>query len=213
MGGDAISAFAMRQRLVRQGVSPTDFRKALLSVAVVDRDRWVDEVFGIDALVPDGPDLPRGCVPYVPCAVDVLLSTVEQAAIGADDVFVDVGCGVGRAALVVQLLTGASAVGVEVQAHLACAARDLAARLARPRLSIVHGDAVEQAASLSAGTVFFLYCPFSDDRLKRWLGALGESSVSPALRVCCVDLPLRPVPVWLEQVGFESGPLAVYRRR
>ena len=54
-------------------------------------------------------------MPYLPCPVDTLLRVIEHAPLGAADVFVDVGSGLGRAAALVHLLTGARAVGLEVQ--------------------------------------------------------------------------------------------------
>src|SRR4030095_16570102 len=104
-------------------------RAALTAVAPLDRDAWVDLAFGLGPPPDDGPLLPRGGVPYLPCPVEALLGAVELAPVGAGDVFVDIGSGVGRAAAVVSLLTGACVVGVEVQPALVLAARELAARL------------------------------------------------------------------------------------
>ena len=48
---------------------------------------------------------------------------IEHARIDATDVFVDIGSGIGRAAAIVHLLTGAKAIGVEIQPQLVRAAR------------------------------------------------------------------------------------------
>ena len=79
------------------------------------RDAWVDQLFGLGAPPEDGPQLPVGCVPYLPCSVDALLRVAEHAPVRASDLFVDIGAGVGRAAALMHLLTGAPAFGVEVQ--------------------------------------------------------------------------------------------------
>jgi protein-L-isoaspartate O-methyltransferase len=118
------------------------FRAALLAVPPAARDAWLDLVLDLRELPDDGPDLPRGCVPYLPCPVDVLLRMTEQTRVGASDVFVDVGSGVGRAAALVQLLTGAATVGIEIQSSLVVAARALAGGLAGVRIATVHGDAL-----------------------------------------------------------------------
>ena len=128
------------------------FRAALLGVPPAARDAWVDVVLDLGDLPEDGPDLPRGCVPYLPCPVDALLRMKEQARVGASDVFVDVGSGVGRAATLVHLLTGAAVVGIEIQSSLAVAARRLADRLAEPRIATVHGDAVRLAGCIAIGS-------------------------------------------------------------
>ncbi len=176
---------------------------------VLEQDAWLDRVLGLDGVPEDDPSLPRGCVPYLPCAVDALLRMVDEAHIGASDVFVDIGSGVGRAAAAVQLLTGAAAIGLEIQPALVVASRELAARLKGIRFSPVEGDAARLAGYVTAGTVFFLYCPFSGPRLEQVLDGLALIAEGHDIRVCCVDLPLPPRS-WLTLVSA-SGNLTVYR--
>jgi len=202
------NAEALRSRLARERPSPADFRAAIERVPPGERDAWLDVVFGLDALPADDAHLPRGCVPYLPSSVDVLLRVVEHADVREGDVFVDIGAGLGRAAALVHLLTGAASVGIEVQPALVRAARALAARMSASRLSFVEGDAAAMVDALASGSVFFLYCPFSGERLARVLAALER--VARPIRVCCVDLPLPPC-VWLTRVSPPSGDLAVYR--
>jgi precorrin-6B methylase 2 len=140
----------------------------------------------------------------------VLLRVVEQAAIGPSDVFVDIGAGVGRAATLVHLLTGASAIGIEIQPGLVRAARSLSSRLGLPRVPCVQGDAADIAAHMTIGTVFFLYCPFSSGRLAKVLDALEPIARTRMLRVCCVNLPRLDRP-WLTGEPILSEDLTVYR--
>ncbi|AKJ03914.1 Hypothetical protein AA314_05540 [Archangium gephyra] len=128
----------------------------------------------------------------------------------ASDVFVDVGSGVGRAAALVHLLTGASAIGIEIQPALVHASRDLATRLNALRFSPVQGDAAVLTGSITMGSVFFLYCPFSGERLEKVLDGLESIARTRPIRVCCVDLPLPPRP-WLTCAEPPSGNLTVYR--
>ena len=167
-------------------------------------------VFGLRELPDDGPDLPRGCVPYVPCSVDALLRMVERAGVSSSDVFVDIGAGLGRAAAFVHLLTGAGAIGIEIQAGLVRAARDLATRLGAPRVACIEGDAARLAGFVTIGSVFFLYCPFSGDRLTKVLAGLESIARTRVIRVCCVDLPLPSCP-WPAPEPPRSGDLAIYR--
>jgi SAM-dependent methyltransferase len=183
---------------------------ALVKVPPDARDAFVDRALGLGPLPDDDPSLPRGCVPYLPCPVDTLLRVVEQASVRPSDVFVDVGSGVGRPAALVHLLTGARAVGVEIQPALVSAARELATRLRLSGLSFFEGDAVELVPAIEEGTVFFLYCPFSGSRLARLLARLEPLARKRTIRVCCVDVPL-PACDWLTPV-HESGPdLTIYR--
>ena len=199
------------RRLIEGGAHDSPrFRDALLGVPPSDRDAWLDEVLGLGELPDDGPELPRGCVPYLPCPVDALLRMVEEAAVRASDVVVDVGVGVGRAAALVHLLTGAAVIGVEIQRALVVATRDLVSRLGLSRVACVEGDAATLTGFITIGSVFFLYCPFGGDRLSRVLADLQSIARTRALRVCCVDLPLPPCD-WLALESRLAGDLAVYR--
>jgi SAM-dependent methyltransferase len=189
--------------------SPAAFRAALESVAERDRDSWVDRMLGT-TIPEDGPALPAGCVPYLPITASVVLRLIDEAGVAPQDVFVDIGAGVGRAAALAHLLTGATAIGLEIQPHLVRAARDLALRLDLPRLSFVEGDATRLLASLPAGTVFFLNCPFSGGRLEQFLDALQPIARERPIRVCCVDLPPVSRP-WLAPTSPGPGGLVVYR--
>jgi hypothetical protein len=201
----------MRALVASQAATPPVFQAALLEVPSADRDAWLDLVLGLDGLPDDGPDLPRGCVPYLPCPVDTLLRMVRLAEVGPQDVFVDVVSGVGRATAATHLLTGAGAVGLEVQPALVRASRELASRLNTTRVSVVEGDAAQLTGYIVVGTVFFLYCPFSGERLARVLEDLEPIARTRQLRVCCVDLPLPPCP-WLSPVASDdSSALTIYR--
>ena len=206
------SAARIRSLLLslRTQPSPALFRMALTSVPPSERDAWLDLVFGLDEVPDDGPELPRGCVPYLPCSVDALLRVVEHAGVQANDVFVDIGSGVGRAATLVHLLTGASAIGLEIQPALVRASREITTRLNVFRVAPVEGDAAMLVQYITIGSVFFLYCPFSGDRLDKVLDELESIARTRQIRICCVDLPL-PFRPWLTLASPPFGDLTVYR--
>src|SRR5262249_32766969 len=160
--GESLSESAARVRsaIARDALAPAAFRAALAGVASGERDRWLDLVLGIDGVPDDGPELPRGCVPYLPCPVDSVVRAIDAAERRRDDVFIDVGSGLGRAAALACLMTGAEAIGLEIQPHLVRAAREIASRAGLARVSFAEGDAARDAALLGLGSVFFFYCPF-----------------------------------------------------
>lgn len=204
------SAESVRALIAGERATPDVFRAALLDVPAADRDAWLDLVFALDEVPDDGPWLPRGCVPYLPCSVDALLRVVEAAEVRASDVFVDVGSGVGRAATLVHLLTGAAAVGLEIQPALVDASRDLTARLNVARFALIRGDAARLTGFIMIGTVFFLYCPFSGERLEAMLDGLEPLARAQPIRICCVDLPLPSRP-WLARATPDDADVVVYR--
>lgn len=190
-------------------MTPTLFRAALLAVAPRDRDAWLDSVLELAEVPDDGPSLPSGCTPYLPCAVDTLIEAVDRAQVTAGDVFVDVGAGLGRAVVTAHLLSGAAAIGLEIQPELARAATRLAKVLGLSRVSMRVGDAADLACDVQGGSVFFLYCPFSGSRLDRLLRGLETIARVRPIRICCVDLPL-PQRDWLYPIPTPLRSLTVY---
>ena len=204
------SAGAARRSIEGGRHDPSAFRAALLGVPASERDAWVDLVLGLDDVPPDGPALPSGGVPYLPCSVEVLLRVIDEAPVRSSDVFVDVGAGPGRVIALVHLLTGAGAVGLEIQPELVRVADSLTTRLGLPRVRCIEGDAATLAAFMVVGSVFFLYCPFSGARLAKVLDDLEPIARTRRLRVCCVHLPLPPRS-WLTREPGQSPELEIYR--
>lgn len=169
-------------------------------------------MWGIDEIPPDDPDLPRGCVPYLPCPVTSVLDAVDQADVTSDDVFVDVGAGLGRAALLAHLKTGARCIGLEVQPALVRAAQGRADSMSLSRMRFLQGDAADSVSFITTGTVFFLYCPFSVSRLRRFLEGLEQVARAQAIRVCCVDMPPLEA-AWLARMPSTSPSVDVYRSK
>lgn len=179
-----------------------ELRAALDRVPPAKREAWVDELLGLDGIPDDSDALPPGCVPYLPCPIDTIVAMLDRAEVGAQDVFVDIGAGIGRVTALAHLLTGASAIGIEVQPHLVERARSLGQNIAL-------GDAADVAGELATGTVFFLYCPFSGERLERVLARIEAIAATRPIRVCTVDLP--PLErSWLVLKAPLADGLAVY---
>lgn len=204
------TARSIRASLLADTVPPHAFRAALTSVPSHLRDAWLDVVLDTGEIPPDDDDLPRGCAPYLPCSVDAVLAMIDHARVESQDVFVDIGSGLGRAAILTHLLTGAAAIGIEIQARLVSAARERRAGLNLQRFGVVHGDATRLSAYVPIGSVFFLYCPFSGERLEKVLDDLEPIARTKTIRICCVGVPVPERP-WLEPVVKHEGELAVYR--
>jgi hypothetical protein len=204
------SAEWIRRRIQYEPHAAEAFREAFFAIAPAERDAWLDAVLGLGDMPDDGPEVPRGCVPYLPSPVEALLRMVDRAGVTSSDVFVDIGAGLGRTTAFVHLLTGAEALGIEIQSGLVRTARALAAALGLSRIAYCEGDAATSIQSVSTGSVFFLYCPFSGDRLTNVLGGLEVISRGRAIRVCCLDLPLPPCP-WLMPEAQPDRDLTIYR--
>ena len=118
--------------------------------------------------------------------VRVVLELAQR--IGPGDVFVDLGAGLGQVVLLVHLLTGVPASGVEIEPAFCRYARDCAAGLGLPGafdpdqaavpagVAFVEGDA--RFANYSKGTVFFMYTPFTGELLETVFELLRREGLS-----------------------------------
>lgn len=170
----------------------------------VDRDRFVDALLGLEdrpaddeACVGDDPELIR----CVASGVSAIADAVLKAGVGPDDVFLDLGAGCGRVAMLVHLLTGARAIGLEIQEGLVAFGRERAAALALDDVDLRRGDARED--ELPAATVVYLYLPFVGRSLARVLARLEEQARRAPLIVCALGVELRREG-WLRAVDDSS---------
>lgn len=194
---DAVAAGRLRDRA---------FLEALVAVRFDERDLWLDELLGLPELPADLPGLPRGTVPYLPCDVDAIVRTVREAPVTTDDVFVDLGAGLGRPALLVHLLSGVRAVGVELQPHLVGHARTAATRLGLDDVRFTVADAA--AGDIPEGSVYFIYASFNGVALARVLGALERIAARRPLVLCAVGFEVREP--WLRERRSASPELVFY---
>lgn len=200
----------LRQAIVAGEQPPAALRAWLARLDRGTGDDAIDELIGLDPFVPDAA-LPPGCVPYIAAPVSAVVRLTEAVAMDANATFVDVGCGVGRAAMLVHLLTGARAVGVEIQPHLVELGRAAVQRLALERVELSCGDACD-AAHLPEGDVYFMYCPFDASRVKRVLTLLKARAQSRALTLVCLQVNIPECP-WLHAVDVGAADLRIYRSR
>ncbi|MBA8886370.1 hypothetical protein FHW12_000561 [Dokdonella fugitiva] len=129
--------------------------------------------------VPDpGPDM----VFYQPTPARHVFELIARTPLGADDVFVDLGSGLGHVPLLVGACSAARALGVELQAAYVERARAAATALCLDRVTFVEQDA--RAADFSEGTVFYLYTPFGGSILRTVLDALRAQAERRAIRIC-----------------------------
>lgn len=179
-------------------------RERILALPAADRNAWVDDLFGITDAPPDAA-LPRGSVPYLPCGVGEILAAVEDVPLRADDMFVDLGSGLGRVVLLAHLLSGACGLGVEIQPSLVTRARAQASALGLAGVSFVEANAADLDLD---GSVFFMYAPFNGRMLTSVLERVEAVARRHAVVLCTVDVVL-PDLAWLTPRRARTS-IAVY---
>ena len=157
--------------------------------------------------------LERDMVHYEPTPARVILDLVDQVQWTANDVFYDLGAGLGHVAILVHLLTGVVATGVEIVAAYSRHAQGCAEALGLSQVHFVNSDARDM--NYANGTVFFMYTPFTGAVLDTVLAALAREARHRPLTVCthgaCThDVAQQP---WLQlrdPVANQAYALAVF---
>lgn len=151
---------------------------------------------------------------YQPTPARIVLQLIEKANITKDDVFYDLGSGLGQVPILVNLLSGARAKGIEFEPAYCDYARQCARRLNLPRVEFINVDARE--ADYSDGDVFFMYTPFEGGLLQEVLERLEGESRKRKIRIytygpCTLQVSNQS---WLERLDQNANNvyrLAVFR--
>ena len=154
-----------------------------------------------------------GMVFYQPTPARVVLELVEKADFRPHDVFYDIGSGLGQVAILVHLLSGVRAKGVEFEPAYCDYARRCARELNLSKVEFINADARE--ADYSDGIAFFMYTPFEGEMLEQVLERLEDQAGRRGIRLYtygpCTSQVARQS--WLERVdhnGSEVYKLATF---
>jgi hypothetical protein len=147
---------------------------------------------------------------YQPTPARVVLELVERVEIHRDDCFYDLGSGLGHVPILVHLLTGVTAVGVEVEPAYCAYARHCAVQLGLARVEFLNLDI--RQADYGDGTIFFMYTPCEGRMMGQVLSRLRQATRGRYVSVCTYG-PCTPqvaeqdwlVPL-LQAIGGEEGP-------
>jgi len=126
------------------------------------------------------------------------------------DIFVDVGSGLGQVAMLVNLLTGVAAIGIEYEPAYCNYANACASQLNLRDVTFINADALK--ADHSRGTIFFLYTPFVGTMLRDMLDILRKEATKRMIKVMsygpCSGVVAQQT--WLKCVnGSASDPYAL----
>lgn len=112
----------------------------------------------------------------------VLLDLVDHINFTPTDVFYDLGSGLGQVVMLVHLLTGVRAKGVEVEPVFCDFARQQAQELGLTQVEFINADA--RRAAYRDGTLFFMFTPFRDRLLQTVLDRLQQEAQQRLIRLC-----------------------------
>jgi hypothetical protein len=198
-------AYQSIRRAIQLGAGPDKLRQWMPSSANGEGYDYLDElVSGI--LHFDGPDpgdvrLPAEMVSYQPTPARHIFDLIGRTALTARDVLIDLGSGLGHVPLLVSICTEASSIGIELEAAYVDCARTSAQALNLKNVTFIEQDA--RLADLSAGTVFYLYTPFTGSILREVLDSLRRESSGREIRVCALGPCVHTIAQerWLKVLG------------
>ena len=179
-------------------------------------DVFVNNVLRLDTVPNETRPREPEMVFYQPTPARVILELTEMMSITSDDIFYDLGSGLGQVCLLVHLLTGARTRGIEFEPAFCDYARESAQRLNLRSVHFINGDARE--ANYADVKIFFMYTPFKGAMMKSVLQQIELASRGRAIQVCtygeCTEQVAREP--WLELVAQrrkDIDALAVFKRR
>ncbi|MGE5538055.1 MAG: class I SAM-dependent methyltransferase [Gemmatimonas sp.] len=152
-------------------------------------DRW----YGIRTTVLSGSQTPQFADDngYEPAKYPAIRTCLNAARLSDDDVFFDIGCGMGRVLCMAARRPVRKCVGVEFMPSLAAVAERNATgvRGRRSAVEVWQGDAT--TFDYGEGTVFFMYNPFREPTMRRFTERLRQSVMMRPRRIRIVYMAPR----------------------
>lgn len=180
-------------------------RQVQQQVGYDNLDLFTNGLFDCQTLPQETIEREPQMVYYQKTPARIILELIERAQFTDKDVFYDLGSGLGHVSLLVHLISGVTANGVDVEPAYCTYANACAADLNVANVSFIQADA--RAANYDTGTVFFLYTPFEGQLLQDVLDRLQTESQRRRIRIFTYGPCTRHVSrqAWLTAVGQEGN--------
>ncbi len=151
---------------------------------------------------------------YQPTPARIVLELVKEADLQEEDVFYDLGSGLGQVAILVNLLSGVRAKGIEFEPAYCDYARQCARELNLSEVEFINVDARDW--DYLDGTVFFLYTPFEGEMLQEVLEKLKGVARRRRIRIytygpCTLEVSRQDWLKRVDQKGNHPYKLAAFR--
>jgi hypothetical protein len=144
-------------------------------------DLFINRLFSEQEMPVPTRELEPEMVEFYKTPARMVFEWVDPVGFARDDVFFDLGSGLGQVVMLVNLLTGIEAWGVEIEPVYCEYARSCATGLGLREVRFVAADARD--VDLGDGTVFFLYTPFRGEILEAVLERLRQVAQSKRIKV------------------------------
>ena len=126
-------------------------------------------------------DLEPEMVYYQKTPARVVFELVGKSHFMKEDVFVDLGSGLGQVAILVNLLTGITVMGIEFEPAFCNYAKGCAAGFNLANVTFINVDA--RKADYSEGTIFFMFTPFRGEMIQEVLEILRREALLRKIKI------------------------------
>jgi precorrin-6B methylase 2 len=144
-------------------------------------DLFINGLLNLQPMPEQSKELEPEMVYYQKTPARIIFELVERVDLMKEDVFYDLGSGLGQVGILVNLLAGITTKGVEFEPAFCNYARSCATELNLSNVTYINTDARE--ADYSQGTVFFMFTPFNGDMLQAVLDRLRDEAVSRTIKI------------------------------
>ncbi len=198
---------ALRARIRERTLEPAEFLAQLQAVPFEWRDHLCEEIFDLAYSPLEPAPVAEAVTHHYPSGVGEILFMLERSQLRPDRVFVDLGAGLGKVVLLVALLSGARAVGVELDPARVERARAAARALQLDNAEFIAADLRE--VSLPEADVYYMFMPGVALRSSEIIARLAPLSARRHIRLFAEKLDTTALP-WLRPCNEGSYWLEMY---
>lgn len=144
-------------------------------------DIFINGLINLEHMPEQTKELEPGMVYYQKTPARIVFDLIKKSQYRKKDVFIDIGSGLGQVIILVNLLTGMTAKGIEFEPSFCDFARNCAARLNLSNISFLPVDA--RKADYSQGNIFFMFTPFTGEILQEVLEILRKEALLRKIKI------------------------------
>jgi len=185
----------LREKISINNYINSPFEKVIRkSLGTYFRNHWQPDCVGYDNLdvfinqlltdqaIPEATkDLEPEMVFYQKTPARIIMQMIKVAALRPDDVFFDLGSGLGQVVILVNLMSGCTSKGIEYDAAYCNYAKACVSQLNLSNIEFINADV--RNGDYSEGTIFFMYSPFEGCMLQDVLDILQKESKKRMIRI------------------------------
>lgn len=148
------------------------YKKKVEEAGYDNLDIFINGLLPCETIPEQAKPLEPEMVYYQKTPARIIFEMVEQAHFIKEDVFIDIGSGLGQIAILVNLLAGITTKGIEFEPLFCSYATSCVMAPKLPGVTFMNIDA--RKADYSEGTVFFMFTPFKGKNVTRCPGNFTE---------------------------------------